>query len=252
MRPKRKPKLEIDSFVLEVTRRCNMACDHCLRGGPHPGDLDPRLLRRFLSRVACIGEVTFTGGEPSLNIGVMRKFYEICEQYRIPVGGFFVATNGKENQLELAAFLLDRWHKSDDREACGVALSVDAFHDDADQTDVVKGLGFYTDSKEHSPNDLDWPFTAGSAQDNGLGTRRRNTAEEFYLDEPGFPGATVRVDTLYLSLNGMVYPDCDLSVEEEDAALENPDDCPTEALPAGRAASTLTRRWRKGRTQSDA
>ena len=92
------PWLNVSSLVIEVTRRCNLKCEHCLRGDAEDMDMDPELMAAFLKNVRHVGEVTFSGGEPSINLQAIRSFYRICDEYGIPVDGFFVATNGVANQ----------------------------------------------------------------------------------------------------------------------------------------------------------
>lgn len=231
------PKLEISSFILETTRRCNMNCDHCLRGGPGSGDMSPELLRVFLKQVQEIDEVTFTGGEPSLNIPIMRTFYDICEEYNIPIHSFFVATNGKENQMELATFLLEQYEKSDYQEGCAVALSIDAFHEE-DISNLVKGLAFYTNIKEHPIGDFDWPIAMGTADMNGLGIENPRIIRDHFQIER-MENQNLRVEDLYLSINGCVFPECNLTNEEENAPLDSPNDCPTEFIKADTASEQL-------------
>lgn len=215
-----------------------MNCEHCLRGGPGTGDMNPEILRDFLKQVDEIDEITFTGGEPSLNIPIMREFYKICEEYQIPVKSFFVATNGKENQLELATFLLEQYDKAEYKDMCGVALSIDAFHDD-DISHMVKGLAFYTTTKEHAPNDCDWPIPVGNALTWGLGGDNiRNINERFSFETPQ-QEENIQLNTAYLSLNGCVFPDCNLTIEEEDDAIKSPNDCPTEHIMAATALEQL-------------
>lgn len=38
------PKIEYDSLVLEVTRRCNMNCAHCIRGETENIDMQHEVL----------------------------------------------------------------------------------------------------------------------------------------------------------------------------------------------------------------
>lgn len=226
-------KVEITTFALETTRRCNMNCDHCLRGGPHPGDMDENLLRTLLRQISVIDQVTFSGGEPTLNLPIIRKFYEICEEYRIPVRSFFVATNGQENQMELASILLEQYRDAEYKDMCAVALSIDAFHTEYPD-ELVRGLAFYTDSKEHDPSDLNWPYPIGNAAANGLGEDNPSGInKEFTFDDANDPeeAESIRVDTMYFSINGILYPCCDLSVDDMDLALTEPECCPTQFIP---------------------
>lgn len=226
-------KVEITTFALETTRRCNMNCDHCLRGGPHPGDMDEDLLRTLLRQVSLINQVVFSGGEPTLNLPIVKKFYEICREYRIPVRSFFVATNGRENQMELASILLEQYRDAEDKDMCSVALSIDAFHTEYPD-ELVRGLAFYSDIKEHDQSDLDWPHPIGNAAANGLGEDNPSGINErFSFDDNDSPDDTdsIHVETMYFSVNGILYPCCDLSVDDMDQALESPEDCPTQFIP---------------------
>lgn len=61
--------------VIEVTRRCNMCCAHCLRGDAEAVDIQERYIDAFLDSFANAGYIsslTFTGGEISLNIPAIR------------------------------------------------------------------------------------------------------------------------------------------------------------------------------------
>lgn len=60
---------DIYHLAIEVTRRCNMECAHCLRGDAQAVDMTQEIVDRFvdgLEEGMSIGDVTLTGGEPSL------------------------------------------------------------------------------------------------------------------------------------------------------------------------------------------
>ena len=56
-----------NTIIIETTRRCNMACPHCIRGDAQNMDIDLYILDTFLSNFkdGYIREILFTGGEPS-------------------------------------------------------------------------------------------------------------------------------------------------------------------------------------------
>lgn len=56
--------IHIDSLIVEVTRKCNMECSHCLRGPGEETFLNPDHIEKLFSRIDTIGCITFTGGEP--------------------------------------------------------------------------------------------------------------------------------------------------------------------------------------------
>lgn len=236
----RKNMLEIEELVIETTRRCNMACPHCLRGPAMPGDMPVETIRSVLEQARVIDIVTFSGGEPSLAIPVMEAFYEEAKRLGVQVNGFFIATNGKENQERLALFALERYAEAENKEFCTVSLSIDPYHEPC-ASDLVRGLACYSKAKERDPGQLDWEVRAGNAEENGLG-KPRQTRTEFAAYAPQAGGA-IRVELVYLSANGFAYPECDLSYQEMDAVLDNPDDCPTEWLPVDRLSEKLHEKY---------
>ena len=65
----------VDTVVIEITRRCNMCCAHCLRGDAENVDINSKYVDAFFNSFkdgAFISNITFTGGEISLNIPAIR------------------------------------------------------------------------------------------------------------------------------------------------------------------------------------
>lgn len=123
-------KLTIHDLCIETTRRCNMACAHCMRGDAMNRDLDPALLDKLFSKLSGIGNVTPTGGEPSLNPAALLQIRDAILKYNIPVAGVYLVTNGKEITDEfLHNFLSLLLATEMDPEVSGLALSQDMFHD---------------------------------------------------------------------------------------------------------------------------
>lgn len=44
-------KINTNQFVIEVTRRCNLACDHCARGEAQDIDLQPMYIDEIWGKV---------------------------------------------------------------------------------------------------------------------------------------------------------------------------------------------------------
>ena len=59
-------KIQLDSLVIEVTRRCQLKCEHCLRGNAQKRDMSRDYIKDLFKKVGYISNLTFTGGEPSL------------------------------------------------------------------------------------------------------------------------------------------------------------------------------------------
>jgi len=128
--------VRIQDLLIEVTRKCQLNCDHCLRGGKQNVNIKPEYIRAILKDVDAIGTVVFTGGEPSLNIDAMKEFINICKEKDIWVDNFHIVTNGviHKKYNEFMTVLLDLFLlcKSDqsDMPNC-VSISNTMFHEQA-------------------------------------------------------------------------------------------------------------------------
>ena len=68
--------IEISDLVIEVTRRCNFNCDHCLRGSTQRKDMDISICEKLVSELQLrrkIFALTLSGGEPFLKPQLMRN-----------------------------------------------------------------------------------------------------------------------------------------------------------------------------------
>lgn len=233
-----KVRIECDTLVLEVTRRCNMRCNHCMRGDAQNLDMDKSIIEK-VARMVQPAEVTFTGGEPSLNVPAIQRYFEYAESYDTLPYSFFVATNGLANQEELAMTLLKAYPQMEEKDMCSLALSVDDFHerfwDDVDPTynSVFEGLSFFdTKSKYHQTDGSDdyrWILPLGRAEsdfnDNDRTTFMSapsksitdmcNNAEIWYSKQNDV--FTIHFEMLYVSANGTISDICDIEYETLDA-----------------------------------
>ena len=215
-------KYYLSELAIEVTRRCNMACAHCLRGEAQNCDIKFEYIDKLLADLSGIGSVTFTGGEPSLNIAAIEYTLQRCQELEVPVGSFYVVTNGKANTMELAMACL-KWYAycDDDEEICGLALSQDMFHDsvDIDNIRILKGLKFFRENDKRTDFNHVTLINEGRAQDLGgfrkisEDSRHSEFSFEEWQDE-------MYIETMvYLSANGDIKTDCDVSYENDDYTI---------------------------------
>lgn len=130
-----------------------MHCAHCLRGDAEAIDQSEKNIDTLLSQVSRIDGITFTGGEPTLNLPIIRYFLEQCKERKIPVCGFYIVTNGKEVADEFLHLLID-WYCyvmecGSDADYNGVALSKDEFHESVPIKNELKlrSLAFFREDK---------------------------------------------------------------------------------------------------------
>ena len=202
--------IRAETLMFEVTRRCNMNCPHCLRGCAQNLDMSRDVVNKVLDNIDAITTLQFTGGEPSLNLPLISYIFEEIKRRNIPVTSFWMATNGKANSMELAIELLKAIPYVDDPSSCGVTISVDQFHEIENlRTNPLKFLSFYTGDKE---GDIKYIINKGNAAENGVGNYEKCISDCFYFDD--YDDNIISVDTIYVSANGAILGDCDVSYEE--------------------------------------
>lgn len=135
-------KLSLSSLIIESTRRCNMTCNHCLRGPAQKMDMDHSTQREFLGKVQYISTITFTGGEPSLYPKAINDFVDICQELTIDVGRFYIATNAKQASDEFMLAVLRLHLFCSDNECSSLDISNDKFHQN--DPEVVRKLQTFT------------------------------------------------------------------------------------------------------------
>lgn len=167
----------------------------------------------IFKKIDCISEVTFSGGEPSLNVPIIDYFMTQADKLGKLPHSFYLVTNGLENQLELATMMLKWYDRMDEQELCAVAVSRDRFHAPLRRPSIIETLTFCRPDKTHDAESSDrWVISAGRALDNGIGVQAPDSLE-FCVDEDG---DTLYIDSLYVSANGLCAGNCDAAYEDID------------------------------------
>ena len=82
------------NLMLEVTRKCNLTCSHCMRGNPQNLDMSDEILNKIFSQVEQIYHLSLTGGEPFLAPHVVEKMVDIIIEKKIRLGRCTTVDNG--------------------------------------------------------------------------------------------------------------------------------------------------------------
>jgi hypothetical protein len=222
----------LDSMLLEVTRRCNMTCEHCARGDAQSLDMSKAVVDAALEGVEEIHHLTFSGGEPTLNMTAIEHFTRAAKARKINLGGAAIITNGKRPSFRVVKAMIDLYAMVDAvygeaDEMVSLEWSNDPFHTDQDvkEPKIYRALRFY--HPRNTPEYLrqydryNSLINEGRARDNGLSNGRVHTLERICVEESlgdAFAEDSLRVDsTVYVSANGNVMQDCDCSFERIDA-----------------------------------
>jgi organic radical activating enzyme len=211
----------ISELVLEITRRCNVQCRHCLRGRAQPVDMSLETLAKALKGVTSIGTITFTGGEPSLRPQIIRRFTRLAKKNKISVDSFFVVTNGKIASVDLMLALAELYAYCSGEKGQyfvgGLEVSQDQFHREKIR-DIRKALELYGAltffHPEERKKDITDILDEGMAFKNGIGitSADRNTlVVETYEDGTIYANEGV----VYVNALGDVIDSCNLSYESQ-------------------------------------
>jgi len=212
-------KLKIGGqLAIEVTQRCNLSCDHCLRGCARNVNVTKEIINKVLDNFEYISSITFTGGEPTLNVEAIIYIIDEIKRRGIGVGNFYLVTNCVNFSGELVLKLLEFYVYCDDKEMCGLCVSVDGFHDQRDFNayDMYSALEFFRTDKEHNGIWDGGIINRGNAKEYGMGTFDKPVMQ-FNPEYAEIFDNVINYDELiYVNAEGYVFYDCDLSYELQD------------------------------------
>lgn len=214
-------KVYFHNLAIEVTRRCNMRCEHCLRGDAQDLDIDTEVIDKVLERTSSISNLTLTGGEPSLNVSALEYITQKIKDRDIQVGSIYMVTNGKEVSDEFMLACLKLYMLADDDgEVSGLALSQDMFHDDIPRENIHKLKQLAT----FRSNDKKTDFTKVPVIDIGRGAnlnlpgvrKRFITRDDLEVNvDDAFNVVNVE-STVTVTVTGDLLSACDYSYDEVD------------------------------------
>jgi len=192
----------IDELIVEITRRCNMNCKHCLRGYAQNKDMDYNTMVKILTNIDSIGLVIFTGGEPSLNVQGLKDFLRLCKDKSIPIGSFYIATNGT-NSEDFIDVIFDLYNYCLDKKSSHIDISRSHYHYEQDEEMIkkLKCLSFVKERKEY--------FSPLKREGKSL---KGKPVEIIPLELED----NIVKGNVYLNVNGDICSSCDLSYESQD------------------------------------
>ena len=122
-------KMEDVNLMIEVTRRCNFSCGHCLRGEAQNKDLDIFKFRRYLidEGIKYINHLTITGGEPLMAVKQLKEIAAELRWGNVGLGTVYIATNGSYFTPEAMEAVYEIYRLS---EAMSIQVSNSQWHKD--------------------------------------------------------------------------------------------------------------------------
>lgn len=201
-------------LILEVGRKCNLKCDHCLRGDAENVTMPIEVAKLAIDQFDYISSITFTGGEPALYGKEISDIVEYIIDSDAEVGSFYIATNGTVLSWQLINALMRLYDYCEDKEFCLLDISDDHFHQaDVGYSDINYGIyrtlvfsRFRGDVSEVSL------INEGRAKENGYGGRLLKK----YPFEYEEVGDAICAELVYVNAHGGILPDCDLSYKTQE------------------------------------
>lgn len=235
--------IEIDRLSINITDICDMDCAHCLRGDGHGRKLDVSLVPKIFENISSVQSLTITGGEPGYNIEAVSAIVDYLKEHRddVYVTGCFIVTNGKQYHQELVNavkqllwldlernFNTEKTITYENAKGChsfledykyqfGIAVSLDMFHEPIPMKNYIKYYtsGIYMDIKE-----LDYSKTGVISRGRGMGLANSYYQKSYgmYIEQES---DRLYVDEIYVSVDGRIFTDCDISYEMEEYESES-------------------------------
>jgi len=203
----------INYLVVEVTRRCNASCAHCLRGDAEPLDLKWEYANALFAQLArdsaSIGCLTFSGGEPSLVPEILIGILDEAKKYDIWIGNFYIATNAVSVSDKFLIACIEWYCFCRDNEITEVQWSNDQYHSTSPEAvRRLQALGFaHAKYPESLPRGSLTFLREGRAR--ALPEAERLPTESLSFEDDYLEG------DLYLNAKGQLINGCDWSYESQ-------------------------------------
>ncbi len=213
-------RLHLKYLFIELTRKCNMSCKHCLRGKREDKSVSYEVLSHLLANVAEIGQLTLTGGEPSLASRELYNLVYCLKKYGVRVKSFVCYVNGAKHNPEFISALEKLYSLCKEKEQCKLGISRDGFHGETDPNavDALSALPFFRSFVPENDclrgNQI---YNEGRAKENGIGHFNFTVPDCFYNVSYRF-SITVG-DYIYCNVDGDIVFSPDLSYENQKAHI---------------------------------
>lgn len=106
----KKDKVHLHFSLVEITRKCNLQCKHCLRGETQNTTITKEIIDNYFDNIGSIETLNFTGGEPLLAIDEIEYTIDKIIKDKINVIGLAIITNGTILDKRLAD-IFNRYNK---------------------------------------------------------------------------------------------------------------------------------------------
>lgn len=201
-------RIEIYNLSIEVTRLCNMQCEHCLRGDAEDMSMSIDYVDSLFQKIRYVSSLTLTGGEPSLCPAKIMEILESAKKYGVEISNFYIATNGREVSDAFLNVVIQLYTYCSDNEISSLELSNDEYHGKVPEKNLRRLRAFRFFRNKYDPKHR-WPAPINEGRGVLWGTDR-------------FPTNYVEVEDMrvgggeiYLNCEGNLIAGCDWSYDSQ-------------------------------------
>lgn len=121
-------KYKIDRLFVELTRKCNYKCAHCMRGDAQALTITADIIDAMFSQCDGVYEISLIGGESLLEIDALKMLLKKIDEYKIGTKVFTMVTNGSILDISVLDAFYD-FVNGDSERRVSLTISDDSYHD---------------------------------------------------------------------------------------------------------------------------
>lgn len=87
-------KLAFENIMFEVTRQCNLNCNHCMRGDSQNITMSKEIIDKVVPQILIAKKMSLTGGEPMLVPDTINYLVDKLIENKTPIFAFSSVVNG--------------------------------------------------------------------------------------------------------------------------------------------------------------
>lgn len=125
--------------MIEITRKCNLQCEHCLRGDSQNITMSKDVIDRIFEDAADCKQILLTGGEPLLALDEIEYFVDRILKSDWTTSNLAMTVNGTIRDKRLID-IANKFCKSKEGRTFYIFISNDEFHD---RKELKQALEFY-------------------------------------------------------------------------------------------------------------
>lgn len=209
-------RIDFKTLVLEITRKCNMRCEHCLRGDDENISINLDVLEALFKTTAHIGQLLITGGEPTLAAPQIHYLLHYAKSYGCSIDHFHCLINGKEFDPDFLSAMNELYHYCESPDKCQLAINADQFHEKLHQDALheYRSVPYLTSCRKDKTIPKRAILAEGRAAENNIGHLFLSKKE--YLYDVTMKGWNlIVIEPVYINVLGDVLLDTDLSYKNQ-------------------------------------